>query len=75
MIPMPESKQVEIMKKEITFLMKLLAPTVDTLEIAEPEERRNVGCVEDAYYGLQDALEALEDIETGGRYGKASSGL
>jgi len=63
MIPMPTKQEVTTLQQSIRLLMKRLEPTVDSLELATPQTRHNVGCVEDAYYGLQDALEALEDIE------------
>ena len=62
-IPMPTTREINMLKQQIVSQMKFLAPTVDSLELATPQTRHNVGCVEDAYYGLQDALEALEDIE------------
>lgn len=62
-IPMPSKREVDILKQQLASQMSFLAPTVDSLLVATDVERHNVGCIEDAYYGLQDALEALEDIE------------
>jgi hypothetical protein len=61
-IPIPSKRTVDIIKQQLRGHMNILAPTVDTLLVATNEERHNVGCIEDAYHGLQDALEALEDI-------------
>lgn len=61
-IPMPSKREVDLLKQQLVSQMCFLAPTVDTNIVATDEERHNVGCIEDAYYGLQDALEALEDL-------------
>lgn len=61
-IPMPSTREINILKQQLVSQMAFLAPTVDTLLVATDKERHNVGCIEDAYHGLQDALEALEDL-------------
>jgi hypothetical protein len=61
-IPMPSIHEIDILKQWLCGKISILAPTIDTNIIAKDHERHNVGCIEDAYHGLQDALEALEDL-------------
>lgn len=63
MIPLPSKFRVNLLKKIIQWLMDGLIETVFTTEIPDEGQRHEVGCIQDAYYGLEDALEALEDLK------------
>jgi len=55
--------KLRLYKHILQWLIDGLTATVYSKEIPSEKERFNVSALEDAYWGLQDALEALEDIK------------
>jgi hypothetical protein len=68
---MPSNFRIKLLKQIIQWLMDGLIETVFTTETPTEAERDDVGHIEDAYYGLQDALEALEDLKCKGKMHRA----
>ena len=62
-IPVPTKRKLNSMKKLIDDMMLVLVPTIYTTLDITIESPSNIECIQSAYYSLQDALEALEDIQ------------
>ena len=54
--------RLKLYKHIIRWLIDGLIPTVYSKEVHSDSERFTLSAIEDAYWGLQDALEALEDL-------------
>jgi len=54
--------KLRLYKHILQWLIDGLTATVYSKEIPSEMDRFKVSTIEDAYWGLQDALEALEDI-------------
>lgn len=54
--------RLRLYKHIIQWLIDGLAPTVYSKEIPSKDNRHTLSTLEDTYWGLQDVLEALEDL-------------